>query len=487
MVTVGVLNALINIAVLIVIALVDRAVELILRNLASNRLSTHRRAPLVHDSDTWLPYLPRSVIKYHRHPAILLVVIFTILLVPAELVTELGIDVSSTCMPRRQTGPVIRPGDATDNYTTVELGGMAFFLQSTAFPDRPFTRVQAGFPRTITGRECIKCLNDKPSIIEGCHVQLERTYEPGQLEVAFQTTKGSFKTVTAWFKETKPNGISYHLRGDVTRNGQYWAATMFDRKPNTTKDVLYLEYTDQKHIDHLFRSTVQHKPNLILERTHSNVRMYSISCSTNHISRPRFIKALMVYRTIQLENPVKPASYEPQYNRFAEITEESVYISVLTLKIVDDDYDTGDFYRYSSCGKYNIIFLVPLFLCVCAIIVLGFMSLYFRSDPHIRRKIPYSSKSWLSHVKRKQKHDQIPAAPPTLRTHPTLSIDSITDEMILVEEGRGLFSGQTVSIQYPLADLESFEQSRDDIPPEMEPFEAYHSSYFPPPDIFPPR
>lgn len=72
MVTVGVLAALINVSVLILITIIDRAIELILRNFASNRLASHRRVPIVHDSDTWLPYLPRSVIKYHRHPGALL-------------------------------------------------------------------------------------------------------------------------------------------------------------------------------------------------------------------------------------------------------------------------------------------------------------------------------------------------------------------------------------------------------------------------------
>lgn len=68
MVGVGGLAALINIVILLVVAVADRAIELIVRNFATSRLLSHGKAPVVHDSDTWLPFLPRSVVKYRRHP-----------------------------------------------------------------------------------------------------------------------------------------------------------------------------------------------------------------------------------------------------------------------------------------------------------------------------------------------------------------------------------------------------------------------------------
>lgn len=68
MVGVGGLAALINVAILLVVAVADRAIELIVRNFATSRLLSHGKVPVVHDSDTWLPFLPRSVVKYRRHP-----------------------------------------------------------------------------------------------------------------------------------------------------------------------------------------------------------------------------------------------------------------------------------------------------------------------------------------------------------------------------------------------------------------------------------
>lgn len=71
MVSVGGLAAIINVVVLLAVTIVDRAVELIIRNFAAARLRHSRSAPIVHDSDTWLLNVPRSVVKYRRYPGML--------------------------------------------------------------------------------------------------------------------------------------------------------------------------------------------------------------------------------------------------------------------------------------------------------------------------------------------------------------------------------------------------------------------------------
>lgn len=68
MVTVGVLATLINVAVLLIVSFANRALEHIVRHFAAARLERSHRAPIVHDSDTWLPNIPRSIIRYRRHP-----------------------------------------------------------------------------------------------------------------------------------------------------------------------------------------------------------------------------------------------------------------------------------------------------------------------------------------------------------------------------------------------------------------------------------
>lgn len=65
---VGQIAALINVFALIIVSIVDRAIEHIARNYATSRFQATGRAPVLHDSDTWLPNLPRSLVKYYKYP-----------------------------------------------------------------------------------------------------------------------------------------------------------------------------------------------------------------------------------------------------------------------------------------------------------------------------------------------------------------------------------------------------------------------------------
>lgn len=337
----------------------------------------------------------------------------------------------------KERGPVIAKNNATPNFTSIELGGMAFFLQSTSFAEAPFTRIQAGIPRMITGMECISCLKGSqyPDIISGCTVQLDRVYQAGELRVTIQTTLGPFKTITTSFNETKPNGVAYSRSkgmGDLTRNGEHWASHMFHPRPNRENEVLYLEYTNQEHIGSLFEKAVNSSQALVTEPTGSSVRMYAISCSTNKLSPDHFIEALMVYRTIQLENPVRPAQYQEKEDRFMEINPESVYLSVLSLKIVDDEHEIGDYYRYTTCGKYKMVFIAPLLICITVIVILGIVSVCFRADRRLRNRIPYSSRTWFQHVRKQGSTDCDP-----IEEGRMTCIRHNPDEMVVLEEYQG--------------------------------------------------
>lgn len=72
MVSVGIIATLVNLFIIIVVTFVDRAIESVVRNFALSRLRRENHAPVVHDSDTWLPNFPRSIIKFRRHPGMVI-------------------------------------------------------------------------------------------------------------------------------------------------------------------------------------------------------------------------------------------------------------------------------------------------------------------------------------------------------------------------------------------------------------------------------
>lgn len=68
MVNVGVLAALVNVAVLFVLAVSDRVILHIMRRFAHSRLLHSLRAPVIRQDDTWLLYLPRSLVRFRKYP-----------------------------------------------------------------------------------------------------------------------------------------------------------------------------------------------------------------------------------------------------------------------------------------------------------------------------------------------------------------------------------------------------------------------------------
>lgn len=68
MIGVGLLAAILNVALLLVVVVSDRAVQLIVKGFVISRLKASRRAPVVHDSDVWLLNIPCSIVKYRKHP-----------------------------------------------------------------------------------------------------------------------------------------------------------------------------------------------------------------------------------------------------------------------------------------------------------------------------------------------------------------------------------------------------------------------------------
>lgn len=445
MVTVGVLAMIVNVSVLVTVSCADRAIELIVRNFATSRLHRTKRAPVVHDSDTWLPNIPRSIVKYYRHPAILAAVLCTVLLLASELVSELGVELSEKCSPVSKNGVVINEGNRTDTpaLTSVELGAAAFFLQTITFLDGPLTRVTKGMPKSITGKECLLCLykdKDKhPDIVCDCLVKKKKVYQAGELKVGVKTTDHDFGTIAVGFHETRGNRTKFTGEGDLTDNGQKKAIFLFayerpdnaDKRGNsTTTEMLYFEYGYQEHVNLIFEESKEAEGHQIWRDTKSRVHVWSIVCDLKHFSPEQFQLAVMTYRSIQLENPTKIISFNRTEERFEPISTEDVYRAVLSMKVIDNNNETrGEYYEYTTCAQYKWQFLAPLVVCVALILILGFWSSVL-SSKYKEGAIPHNSRSWFRQCQRV-------AGGRRSSNEPSRSgyFDTLYEEMVLVDGG----------------------------------------------------
>eukprot|EP00177_Eucheuma_denticulatum_P001805 GFKZ01003231.1.p1 GENE.GFKZ01003231.1~~GFKZ01003231.1.p1 ORF type:complete len:481 (+),score=51.20 GFKZ01003231.1:266-1708(+) len=441
MVSVGVLAALLNVLVLITVAIADRALEFIIRNFAISRLQKTNRAPVVHDSDTWLLNLPRSVLKYRRHPAILLTVMCAIFLIVSEVITELGVEQSSTCKPVERNGLVITPGDSKGKYTTGELLGIAFHLRATSFVEGPLTSVPAGMPKNISGKECLSCLKEKnhPDVVRACTVTKKGTYEPGQLEVAVRTTTDAFGTICDGFRETGGDQHLFQGVGDLTGNGRHRAMFLCTHNPGRDDgDLVYFEYSDQSHIGDLLAKGQAAEGQPVWDATKSRVNTYTIRCEVNELSPANFRLALMVYRTMILENPVALAAFNETEQMFEPISRSDVYRSVLSMKVMEDSKDTGTSFEYTECGRYNLRFLAPILTVLFLILFLGLLSIVLAAGKN-RISVPHNSRTWFQQATDCKKNPGHGKEAPRSGYFNTMN-----EEMVLVQGSDGPRSQQVV-------------------------------------------
>ena len=431
--SVGVLAMLVNIAVLVMVTVLDRAIALIVRNFARSRLHTCNRAPVVHDSDTWLPNIPRSIIKYRRHPAILTTVLCTVFLIASELITELGVGVSENCSPKQARGLVISAGDSSRNSTVVELGAISFFVHTVAFVDGNLTQVSSGMPKKLTGKECLPCLYKRklPIIANKCSIELEKVHKPNELLVGVEATKTALGVICVGFNETAGSGMRFSGQGDLTGNGMNRAIFLFAQRTSEgpTDEFLYFEYASQPHAERLKRAA-REEGKALWQKNEAPVYMWSIKCGTNRLSPGNFREALTIYRTIQLENPAQLARFDERKQKFQEITHDDIYRAILSLKIIDDDREEGVYDVYTSCAVYNWAFLLPIGLCLTVILVLGLLS-----SPKISKVgsdfVPYNSRSWFHYFQKKNSRDE------SSRIQVPGYFDGIHEQMVLVDVDGG--------------------------------------------------
>lgn len=429
MVGVGALAALISVAMIFAVAIGDFAVERIMLNFATSRLHRTRRAPVVHDSDIWLFNIPRSVLKYYRHPAILITVLCAVFLIVSEIVVEFGVDVSLKCKPVEKEGLVIRGGDTEKTFTTFELGYSAGYIQSIDFLDENLTFVKSGMPKKMDAIVCLPCLDKgDDDILRHCLISHVRTYGPGELQVGVVTTEREFGTISKGFKETVGERREFLGEGDLTKNGPHASIYSFAESDRDPHVLMLFEYGHQKHIKQLLNEAKESRSQ-IWRATEGPVRVTQISCTVNELSPARFQLAVMTYRTVQLENPAFLAVFNDTEEQFVSLTEDDVYRAVLSMKIMEDTEEVGKYSEYTSCGIFNWTFLAPLIAVLSLIFILGVISFCASTTT---ARVPHNSRGWYHHATQRSRNWRN-----TSESETSGYFGSIFEEVLLVPDVHG--------------------------------------------------
>lgn len=357
---------------------------------------------------------------------IFITVCLSTLLIVAELALELGVDVTSNCTP------VVRHGSLIDNANPIvsnllpwhvpdiELSAYSLLLQMVKFRDGEIMHVSKGFPRRITNDLCVKCL-PKPTlentVASNCTVgPLE---EVQGVSIGVMMSNGALLGIVTGINVTKEsgNGTSvlkeYQGAGDLIQSVYHLGfATFFSKEEGSSfselsdgKQVQYWEYANQEHISHLVNAAFiayekHHQSNgtnqdgntnygipnisadaIIIEPARGPVYRRNISCTTNRIYMGQFIRALLIYRTIQMDNielhmdmmSQRESNRSNNNDLFDPLTVADVYRAILAVKIGElmPETEIGEFFEYPRCASYNWIFAIPTLTTLFLINALG--------------------------------------------------------------------------------------------------------------------
>lgn len=304
-------------------------------------------------------------------------------LILAELVLELGVDVTSSCDPISTNVYVIENRDLVNIPTDVELTSMSYRLQHVHFPEQDFEYVTTGFPKDVMDNLCLRCLpkpDDKTNTIaRGCKIEALASYKNAY--VALRTTRRAFGTVAVAFKIPQKNGRNktYRGDGDMTLNVRNaYSAILFQ---NLSDSVIYWEYNHQKHIAGMYKRSKQAEPKEVWEKTRTSVFRHRISCEVNHLGQAQFKRALLAYRSLQLERVTSPSKHNETSEMFEGMTEGDIYRAILALKSVEDvneEPEPQEVMVYPQCATYDMKFAIPTFIMMAAILILLCITVYLK-------------------------------------------------------------------------------------------------------------
>lgn len=312
-----------------------------------------------------------------------------------------------------RAGPVIRGGDVDIEVIPVENSASAFYLQNLHYLGNLKT-LSAGTPVSLNPNICLDCLQQSrhQPILDRCSVTPSRIYPKGSLEVGVQAGDTSFGTIAVGFRNKKKK---FSGPGDLAHyNITFEIFTFFDENKSENPDsnppiVKYFAYNHQKHCNDLVkkakaaRKTKDGGDGIVWARTKAPVRTFQIRCGTCQLSGKSLTKALMVYRTMQIENSITRTKFhsrgsgDEKEGFFEMMTANDIIRAVLSVKIMDDLPGWGEFVEFSQCTTYNWIFVLPLVLSLMMVLVLNVVAKMY-SNRELVARVPYNSSSWFQEV-----------------------------------------------------------------------------------------
>lgn len=377
--------------------------------MASFRLQRQGRSPVMFRSDINLNrmYATLRRIGFFAYIGFAIIGLLTFALLPAEMVSELGVTNSNRCAPRRiTTSGICARAPHMRSLSWTQLISNAFLVEDTNWDNEEITSnpIYQGLREEIDGNEYfgpdVRRNPNLPIIVANCTVGIIATWLPSETRLEFGEDNSShaedLKLLSVHYRADNSSWKVYNGLGAVLDDYMFGSALLVSPQESTALNVRDSRATVFECPLSSQISTISWKArnnrNLIMT-PRAPIITYNVSCKPTVVKSNQFTNAIFSYRYAQLSrsayrHPLKVRKLTAPGLRHAmniprTLEPHDVVRAVISLKISERDRCHGETFEYTKCGKYNFVMAVPLLMLTSILglvaVVLKFRSFLFKN------------------------------------------------------------------------------------------------------------
>lgn len=386
--SIGLVNVMLKAIVLIVFPIAIKSKSMCLKLMASFRLRNMGQIPVIFENDGQIFNVWSTVRRLARpsNSGIFFVVVLSLLMIPAEIVSDFGVDVSGKCRPLRFRTDGICGYTASNFRSWSKAISTALVVEDVSWNNEHLSKypIRQGFRKQINGMEYfgtrLKPNNSLPIIICNCRTSNLTAFPMTDTRLIIGRGSQRRPEIVGWNQVSVRGGAKiYKGLGALVYNFEKSSAFMVgDPYETPSKSVMtrIFEYSNSADITELLESAKN--VSVASVRPKSVVVMYNVSCEKATMMPLQFKRGLYAYRYAQLSrsgnrDPIPCVNVSTNLGNVPmsrPMRPSDIVRSVIASKITKHPICEGETFVFTRhCGTYKMEMAMPLFFITCLLLV----------------------------------------------------------------------------------------------------------------------
>lgn len=411
---IGAANALINVILWVVHAVISQMMEKTYSRLARVQMKDTGRTDATDSNEvhflSWIFRFSMYRRRQRSHKTIWWAVILMLLLfflLPAELLLEAGLYERHNCTKKtvRSKGVCASPWRGEGD---VFVSSAMLMTQRAGWVSQNWEAVFEGsrkMPRiSETHSMTPEHAKNRRVVLAQCSVYTSRcTTDCGTLTVA--KTLSPYSTIVTSASIYNSSTEKRFCVGDVTYDGSLGAAFMFCSGQSATMRTGNRRQRNRistQGIEHILSRDDVHKKKLgsttpwRVQTSYNRTRLYNIICSSDGLLPRDLTKAVSMYRTTQMEQPgVRRKDVGHLIEKLSPLNVTDTLKAAFSLKAEDNSETcSGNVDIYTTCGDFKLPLMLP-FICMSLFLIILWLAFKLHlSDYTGNDVLPFDCPSW---------------------------------------------------------------------------------------------